>query len=100
MFIVVVRAEVKPEKVDAFIELATFNAGASRKEPGNRRFDVMRSVDDPRVFRLYEVYADEAGFKAHQATAHYARWKAEVGDLLANPRISEKFTSLSPEPWQ
>ena len=100
MFLVCVRCEVAPEKVDAFVELATFNAKSSRKEPGNVRFDVLRGADNPNLFRLCEVYKDEDAFKAHQQTEHYARWKAEVGGLLANPRVSEKFRNVFPEPWE
>ena len=99
MYVVCVRCEVQPEKLDSFVELATFNAKSSRQEPGNVRFDVLRGTTDPNLFRLYEVYNDEAAFKAHQATDHYARWKAEVGDHLTGPRQSEKFTSISPDPW-
>ena len=99
MYLVCVRCVVKPEKVDAFLELATFNAKNSRTEPGNVRFDVLRGADDPHVFRLYEVYQDEDGFKAHQQTAHYARWKAEIADLLVEPRVSEKFRNVFPDPW-
>ena len=96
---IIVRADVKTERVADFIELATFNAAQSRKEPGNLRFDVVRSIATPTRFALYEVYRDEEAMKAHMQTAHYARWKAEVGDLLAEPRTSEKFISLSPEPY-
>lgn len=99
MYLVIVRAEALPEKVDTFIELASFNAKRSRKEPGNVRFDLLRSAESPNRFALYEVYKDEAAFKAHQETAHYARWKAEIGGLLAQPRTSEKYRNLVPEPW-
>ena len=100
MYLVCVRLNVKPDKVDSFIELTTFNAKNSRKEPGNVRFDVLRGSDNPTLFGLYEVYMDENGFKAHQETPHYARWKAEIGDLLTEPRTSEKFMNIFPEPWE
>jgi quinol monooxygenase YgiN len=45
------------------------------------------------------VYLDEAGVKAHQATPHYARWRAEIEMMLLTPRISERFTSVFPEPY-
>jgi quinol monooxygenase YgiN len=45
------------------------------------------------------VYRDEAAIRAHQATAHYAKWRAEIEALLVTPRISEKFTSVFPEPY-
>ena len=99
MHMIVVRLEVKPERVDDFLKLVTFNASESRKEPGNLRFDVVRSVDDPNRFGLYEVYHDDAAIRAHQATPHYAKWRAEIEALLVTPRISEKFTSVSPDPY-
>ena len=99
MYVVCVKLEVKPEKVGAFVELATYDARETRKEPGNLRFDLVRAVDNPLVFRLYEVYRDEDAIKAHQQTPHYARWKEEVPELLSSPRVSEKFTTVYPDPW-
>jgi autoinducer 2-degrading protein len=99
MHMIMVRLEVRPERLDDFLELVRFNASQSRKEPGNLRFDVVRSVDNPTRFALYEVYRDDASIQAHQATPHYAKWRAEIESLLVTPRISEKFTSIFPEPY-
>jgi autoinducer 2-degrading protein len=96
---IVVRLDVKPDRVDDFVKLVRFNASESRKEPGNLRFDVVRSVDNPGLFRLYEVYRDDDAVRAHQATPHYAKWRAEIEALLVTPRVSEKFTSVFPEPY-
>ena len=99
MHMIMVRLEVKPERVDDFLKLVTFNASESRKEPGNLRFDVVRSVDNPTRFALYEVYRDDAAVQAHRATSHFAKWRAEIEGLLVTPRISELFTSVIPEPY-
>ena len=99
MHMIIVHLEVKPERVNDFLKLVSFNASESRKEPGNLRFDVVRSIDNPAIFRLYEVYQDDGAVRAHQATAHYARWRAEIEGLLVTPRVSEKFISVSPEPY-
>ena len=99
MHMIMVRLEVKPERLDDFLELVTFNASESRKEPGNLRFDVVRSVDSPTRFGLYEVYRDADAVQAHRATAHFSRWRAEIEGLLVTPRISEVFTSVFPEPY-
>ena len=99
MNMIIVRLEVKIDRVNDFLQLVTFNATESRKEPGNLRFDVVRSVDNPTLFRLYEVYRDAAAVAAHQATPHYAKWRAEIEALLVTPRLSEKFTSIFPEPY-
>ena len=98
MYFVCVRMEVAPEKLDAFVDLVRFNAANSRKEPACLKFDVLRSHDNPLLFRLHEVYKDEAGFLAHQATAHYARWKAEIAGLLSTPRASEKLSGFDLTP--
>jgi len=97
MYAVIVRMEARPEKVDALVALAAHNARESRKEPGNLQFDLLRSAGNPLQFVLLEVYQDESAFKEHQKTAHYARWKAEIPELLAQPRVSDKYDVLMPE---
>jgi len=98
MFFVCVRLEVAADRLDRFAELVAFNAAHSRKEPGCLRFDVLRSPENPLLFRLHEVYRDEAGFLAHQKTAHYARWKEEIAGLLSSPRQSERFAGFDLAP--
>ena len=99
MHMIMVRLEVKPERVDDFLKLVTFNATESRKEPGNLRFDVVRALDSSTRFGLYEVYIDDAAVLAHRATPHFAKWREEIEALLVTPRISERFTSVFPEPY-
>ena len=38
---------VKPENVEDFKKISLYNHENSRKEPGNVRFDVLQSNDDP-----------------------------------------------------
>ena len=99
MIHVIVRVEPKPENLAAFLELATYDARNSRKEPGCLRFDVLRQNDNPLRFAFYEVYKDEAAVKAHQQTEHYARWRREIEALQAVPRSSDKFTTVDPAPY-
>ena len=99
MIHIIVRIEPKPDKVEAFLELATYDARNSRKEPGCLRFDVLRHNDNPPRFAFYEVYKDEDAVKAHQQTEHYARWIREIEALQAVPRSAEKFTTIDPAPY-
>jgi autoinducer 2-degrading protein len=94
MYVVAVTIFVKPENVEQFIEATLDNARNTRKEPGNVRFDVLQAEDDPTRFLLYEAYHEKAGFAAHQATAHYARWKSAVADWMAQPREGVKHHSV------
>jgi len=100
MFVVCVTVKVIPEQVDAFLEATLANARRTRTEPANVRFDVLRAQGDGSGFFLYEVYADEAGFRAHQTTAHYLAWKERVAPMMAEPRVGVKHESVFPEPWQ
>ena len=99
MFVVCVTVRVVPEQANAFISATRANAGATRREPKNVRFDVSRAMDDPSRFFLYEVYRDEEGFRDHQRTPHYLAWKEAVAPLMAEPRVGVKHVSLFPEPW-
>ena len=99
MHVVTVRIQVLPEHVDAFIAATQANHRGTRDERGNRRFDLLRAAADATRFLLYEVYADEAGFRAHQQTAHYLRWREAVAPFMAVPRAAETWASVAPEPW-
>jgi autoinducer 2-degrading protein len=99
MFVVCVTVRVVPEQADALISATRANAEATRTEPKNVRFDVLRAIDDPCRFFLYEVYRDEEGFRDHQRTAHYLAWKEKVAPWMAEPRVGVKHESLFPEPW-
>lgn len=94
MYVVSVTVHVKPDQVDAFIEATLDNARNTRQEPGNVRFDVSQKEDEPTRFLLYEVYESPEGFKAHQQTEHYLRWKAGVADMMAQPRQGIKHNSI------
>jgi quinol monooxygenase YgiN len=43
----------------------------SRAEPANSFYQASRDPDDPRVFFFFEIYDDEAGYKAHGESEHF-----------------------------
>ena len=47
---------------------------ASRNEPGNLYYQAYQSPDEPSIFRIFEVYADEDAFKAHATYPHFEQW--------------------------
>ena len=61
-----------------------------------RRFDVLQDEKDPAHVVLTEVYVDQAAADAHKQTAHYARWRDAVADMMAQPRSADRFTAVSP----
>lgn len=96
MYVVCVTVYVKPEHIKDFIEATKDNHLNTRKEPGNVRFDVLQSNDDPNRFFLYEAYRTPEGFADHQKTEHYIRWKAKVADWMAKPREGVKHKNVFP----
>ncbi len=96
MHVTLVQVRVKPDSVPAFIEATRANHEASVREPGNRRFDVLQSPDDPTRFVLYEAYATAADAAAHKQTAHYAAWRDAVAGMMAEPRLGEPMHGLFP----
>lgn len=47
---------------------------ASRAEPGNLYYQAYQSPDEPKVFRIFEVYVDEDAFAAHATYPHFQEW--------------------------
>lgn len=43
----------------------------SRAEPGCLYYQPCRDPEDPRVFMVFEIYADEDAYKAHGETEHF-----------------------------
>jgi len=83
-FVLQVQLVVKPENVDKFMSKCLENAIGTRKEPGCKTFDVVVDPADKTKVMLYEVYADEKAFEAHQQTPHFKKYLAEAVPLLAS----------------
>ena len=97
MNIVLVHVHVKPEFVEAFKQASIENASNSIKEEGITRFDVIQQNDDPTRFILVEVYKTADASAAHKETAHYAKWRDTVAEMMAEPRQGIKYTNIHPE---
>ncbi len=100
MLIVHVFVHVKPEHVAAFKEATLDNARNSVQEPGVMRFDVIQQEDDPTRFVLVEIYRTPDAPAQHKETAHYARWRDTVADMMAAPRTSIKYVNVFPADQQ
>lgn len=97
MYVVCVTVWVKAGHERDFIEATLENARNTRQEPANLRFDVSQSADDPTRFLIYEVYRTPDGFKAHQQTGHYARWRDTVAPWMDQPRQGIKHKAIFPQ---
>lgn len=85
-----------------FLAATRENHQATRREPGNLRFDVLQSREDPSRFFLYEVYASDAAAAAHKQTPHYQAWRDRVAPWMARPREGRRYQPHFPaarEAW-
>lgn len=96
MHVTLVHVQVKPEYLNDFITAARINHEASVKEPGNLRFDILQSPENPNHFIFYEAYIDAAAAAAHKQTAHYLTWRDTVADWMAEPRKGIPYVGLYP----
>lgn len=97
---VTVYVHVLPQSVEAFRAAALTNAAASIREPGVVRFDVMQENEDPTRFVLFEVYRGPEGAAAHKQTVHYQTWRDAVAPMMAEPRTSTSYATVTPpETW-
>src|SRR5204862_2573835 len=56
----------------------------AQSEPGAKLFLISRAKENPAQFLFYELFRDEAAFKAHQESAHFKTYIAgEALPLLA-----------------
>jgi autoinducer 2-degrading protein len=94
--VTLVHVRIKPEHIEDFIEATRLNHESSVREPGNLRFDVIQSADDPTRFVLYEVYAGPEDAAAHKETAHYFQWRDTVSGWMAEPRQGVRYHGLYP----
>jgi len=72
--------EARPGEADAIADILRRMASTVRsKEPGVLRFEPHRSPSNDHVFFLYELFADQAAFEAHQQTDHFKSLIVEQG---------------------
>lgn len=93
MVVMQITHHVLPEHTALYLEATLANAHATRKEPGNLRFDLLRDAQDPCCFQLYEAYVDREAHQAHLASAHFLLWKESVQHAFADRSI-KRFEAL------
>ena len=93
---VFVYVHVLPESVEAFRVASLANSAASIHEPGIVRFDVIQETADSTRFVLVEVYRGQEGAAAHKQTTHYQTWRDTVAPMMAEPRTSKSYATVTP----
>jgi quinol monooxygenase YgiN len=87
-YLVIATWRAKPESVDLVLDALRELAPATRAEPACRIYQPYRDPDDPLTIHLFEVYDDEAGYRAHTASEHFQRLAAgrAIPELVGRER--------------
>jgi len=81
-FVVAIMLEAKPGEEQAIASILDVMTAPTMAEPGVKLFLPYRSPTNPALFFVFELYVEEAGWAAHERTAHF---KEAVAGLL--PRV-------------
>jgi quinol monooxygenase YgiN len=82
--LVVAQWEAKEGQADKVAGILDRFLPEAQREPGAKLFLISRVKENPAQFLFYELFADEAAFKAHQESTHFKNLIAgEALPLLA-----------------
>lgn len=86
--ILLVTFHIRPDATAKFEDLLAGLARDVRKsEPGVSHYQLARSKDDPLVYHMWEIYADQAAFDAHGKTDHMRAARGGLMECLAKPPV-------------
>ncbi len=74
--LVVAQWEAKAGEADRVAEILDRFLREAQTEPGVKLFLIGRGKDNPAQFLFYELFRDEAAFKAHQESPHFKTYIA------------------------
>ena len=87
MIFIVVKFDVRPDKVDGWMDHVADFTAATRAEAGNLWFEWSRSVEKPNEFVLVEAFEDDAAV-AHVSSDHFKAFTSSTAEwLTATPKI-------------
>ena len=82
--LVVAQWEAREGQADKVADILDRFLPEAQREPGAKLFLVNRAKENPAQFLFYELFSDEAAFKAHQESTHFKTLIAgEAVPLLA-----------------
>ena len=79
--------DIAPGQIDSFLAALRENGAEAVKEPGCREFNIHVQANDPNHVFIYEVYDNAAALEAHRATAHFKKYAAATGSMVAKRNV-------------
>jgi quinol monooxygenase YgiN len=92
--LVVAQWEAKEGQADKVAEILHRFLPEAQSDPGAKLFLISRGKENPAQFLFYELFRDEAAFKAHQESAHFKTYIAGQALPLLAKRERAQYALL------
>jgi quinol monooxygenase YgiN len=92
--LVVAQWEAKEGEADKVASILDRFLPEAQREAGAKLFLISRGKDNPAQFLFYELFADDAAFKAHQESAHFKTYIAGQALPLLAKRERAQYALL------
>jgi quinol monooxygenase YgiN len=92
--LVVAQWEAREGQADRIADILSRFLPEAQSEPGAKLFLISRSKENPAQFLFYELFRDEAAFKAHQESAHFKTYIAGQALPLLAKRERAQYALL------
>ncbi|MDC5852091.1 antibiotic biosynthesis monooxygenase [Vibrio europaeus] len=88
MYCIIVSNRVKQGCEEDYISIMEENARSSVKgEEGCIQFDVLKDINDPQLFHLYEIYKNQQALAIHKQTQHYLLSREQLADIVIEQSV-------------
>jgi quinol monooxygenase YgiN len=92
--LVVAQWEAKEGQADKVADILSRFLPEAQSEPGAKLFLISRAKENPAQFLFYELFRDEAAFKAHQESEHFKTYIAGQALPLLSKRERAQYALL------
>jgi quinol monooxygenase YgiN len=92
--LVVAQWEAKEGQAERIADILARFLPEAQSEPGAKLFLISRAKENPAQFLFYELFRDEAAFKAHQESAHFKTFIAGQALPLLAKRERAQYSLL------
>ncbi len=88
--------DVTPPAIPKLLEIMKPLSEGTVKDPGMTKYQILRQAPGTgNHFRLYEVWASERAWDAHNLAAHTQEFRNELAPLLGTPYDQRKYTIVN-----
>jgi quinol monooxygenase YgiN len=88
--------DVTPNQLPTLFELMKPLTEGSAKDPGMQTYQILRQAPGTgNHFRLFEIWASDRAFDAHNLAAHTQGFRNELAPLLGTPYDQRRYTPVN-----